>query len=363
MGEIERAATGLEGSAHHARLRALRAGERWLVKDGLRLLGYLIVAYLVIKLIPSLRAALADLERLSWPWLAAVLALETLSEIGFVVSWHVIVDPEGTVGQRAGARRIDTRLAWAQLGAGMFVPGGSLSSVGAGTWLLHRLGMPVKLVAERQFSLSFLNTTVDAIALVVFGIGLATGILAGESNLLLTLLPAAIAAAGVAATLFTAASARPGAGKGPPVHKRVAAVVTTLSDAVEDTARLLTHKSGIRSVLGAVAYLYFDVLVLFTALIAIHANPTPTFGVVLMAYIIGALGGSIPLPANIGTVAGMVGMLLLYGVERDTAVAAVVLYQAVGLLVPLAGGGIAYLLLRRDLRGARDPQPAAPPPV
>jgi uncharacterized membrane protein YbhN (UPF0104 family) len=116
-------------------------------------------------------------------------------------------------------------------------------------------------------------------------------------------------------------------------------------------------------VLGAVAYLCFDVLVLFTALIAIHASPTPTFGVVMMAYIIGALGGSIPLPANIGTVAGIVGMLILYGVERDTAVAAVVLYQAVGLLVPLAGGGIAYLLLRRELRAARDPQPTAPPPV
>jgi uncharacterized membrane protein YbhN (UPF0104 family) len=74
----------------------------------------------------------------------------------------------------------------------------------------------------------------------------------------------------------------------------------------------------------------------------------PTFGVVVMAYIIGALGGSIPLPAAVGTVGGMVGMFILYGVTKDTALAAVLLYQAVGLLVPLVGGAIAYLLLRRE---------------
>ena len=53
-------------------------------------------------------------------------------------------------------------------------------------------------IAERQFNLSFLNTAVDALALVVFGVGLATGIFAGEDNLLLTLLPAALAASGIA---------------------------------------------------------------------------------------------------------------------------------------------------------------------
>ena len=224
----------------------LRAAERWLVRSGLRLLGYLILAYLTIRLIPSLQVALEDLERPSWGWLAAVVALEILSETGFVVSWHAIVDPDGSLRQRVNARRIDARLAWAQLGAGMFVPGGSLSSVGAGTWLLHRLGMPLKLIAERQFSLSFLNTTVDAIALVAFGVALAVGILAGASDPLLTLLPAGVAAAGVAAALAAAATMQRGAGMRGAAHRRVAAVMSTLSDAVEDTARLLVHRSGIR---------------------------------------------------------------------------------------------------------------------
>jgi uncharacterized membrane protein YbhN (UPF0104 family) len=69
-----------------------------------------------------------------------------------------------------------------------------------------------------------------------------------------------------------------------------------------------------------------------------------------MAYIIGALGGSIPLPASIGTIGGIAGMLILYGVTHNAAIAAVLLHQAIGLLVPLTGGGIAYTILRRRVR-------------
>ncbi len=45
----------------------------------------------------------------------------------------------------------------------------------------------------------------------------------------------------------------------------------------------------------------------------------------------------------------MVGMLIVYGVGHNAAVAAILLHQAIGLLVPLAGGAIAYTLLRRRL--------------
>ena len=101
--------------------------------------------------------------------------------------------------------------------------------------------------------------------------------------------------------------------------------------------------------LGAVAYLGFEVLVLWSAFLAIHAHPVPGFAVVVMAYVIGALGGSLPLPASIGTIGGIAGMLIVYGVDHNPAVAAVLLHQAIGLLVPLTGGTIAYIFLRRQL--------------
>jgi len=84
-------------------------------------------------------------------------------------------------------------------------------------------------------------------------------------------------------------------------------------------------------------------------LLAVHANPIPCFPIVILAYIIGALGGSVPLPAAAGTIGGMAGMLILYGVAHNAALAAVLLHQAIGLLVPVIGGGIAYTILRRRL--------------
>ena len=41
-------------------------------------------------------------------------------------------------------------------------------------------------------------------------------------------------------------------------------------------------------------------------------------------------------------------MLIVYGVARNPAIAAVLLYEAVGLLVRLIGEAIAYLFLRHD---------------
>jgi uncharacterized membrane protein YbhN (UPF0104 family) len=39
----------------------------------------------------------------------------------------------------------------------------------------------------------------------------------------------------------------------------------------------------------------------------------------------------------------------VYGVQHNPAVAAVLLHQAIGLLVPLVGGAIAYVVIRRKL--------------
>ncbi len=331
---------------HHSR-HALDAFRGRLQKRALKLAGYLIVAYLVVKLIPSLEQALISLQRVRWEWVVAAIAVEVVSETGFVISWRAIVDPEDLLSRDGRGERMATRVAWAQLGGGELVPGGSLSSVGVGAWILHRFGMPTKLVAERQFNLSFLNTAVDALALIVFGLGLASGIFPGEQKLTLTVLPAAVAAIGIAAALLIARRAERYSARAQAKHPKIAVSIGTLARAVEDTRGLLTHRDGLRSVLGALAYLGFDVLVLWGAFIAIHADPVPGFAVVLMAYIIGALGGSIPLPAGIGSIGGMVGMLILYGVGHNEAVAVVLLYQAIGQLVPLIGGAIAYLFLRR----------------
>jgi uncharacterized membrane protein YbhN (UPF0104 family) len=345
--------------SRHTR-RALSAARGHLQKSAIKLLGWLVFGYLLLKVVPDLKQALRSLEHVGWEWILGALVLEVLSEVGYVTSWRAIVDRDNLLGKDERGVRISTQAAWAQLGAGMLVPGGSLASIGVGAWILRRLGMPGQTIAERQFNLSFLNTAVDALALVVFGVGLAIGIFPGAHNLLLTLLPAALAAAGIGAALVIARGASRYSQRVASDHQRLATAIGSVADAVSATEQIVFHRDRRSGLVGAVAYLGFDALVLWTAFLAIHAHPIPGFAVVVMAYIIGALGGSIPLPAGIGAVGGIAGMLLLYGVGRGPAVAAVLIYEAVGLLVPLTGGAVAYLLLRREfgpmrtVRGAGD---------
>jgi hypothetical protein len=188
-------------SAHHARL-TLSTARGHLKRSALRLLGYAILAILVLKLVPSLKQAWSSLTHVSWAWLLAAAAIETASEIGYVVAWRAIIDPEDELERGDGRAHLPRKIAWTQLGGGLLIPAGSLGGVGVGGWILHRLGMPAKQIAERQFNLSFLNTATDAVALFFVGLALAVGVLDGSRNLALTLLPALVAAIGVVAVVL-----------------------------------------------------------------------------------------------------------------------------------------------------------------
>jgi uncharacterized membrane protein YbhN (UPF0104 family) len=333
----------------HPTRRALSDVKRRLLKSALELALYVVAVLLVLRLVPALEQAIHNLQAISWKWVVGAIALEVLSETGFVVSWRNIVDPERVLERGGRGQRMDQRVAWAQLGGGLLVPGGSLSGIGVGGWILHRFGMPTGIIAERQFNLSFLNTAVDGLVLVFFGLGLGVGLFAGRRDLLLTVLPAVLAATGIVVVLLVARLMSTHAERGYAKRPKVAEAIGTLAQAVNNTEELLFHPRNWKTVLGAFAYLGFDLLVLWIAFPAVHAHPSPDLAVVVMAYIIGALGGSLPLPANLGTVAGIAGMLVAYGVHHDAAIAAVLLYQAIGLLVPLVGGAIAYGIIRRRL--------------
>jgi uncharacterized membrane protein YbhN (UPF0104 family) len=358
-------ADGNRTANRHDPRRALRDGGRRLKTSAVKLALYLLVAYLVVKLIPALKQTLHSLEHVSWAWVLGLIALEVASELGFVLAWGAIIDPQKVlVGGQAG-RRMDEHVAWAQLGGGLLLPGGAWGGVGLGVWILHRFGMSTEVITEREFNLSFLNTAVDALALIVFGVGLALGIFAGGHDLLLTVLPPAVAATGIVGALLIAHRAARHAERLRDGHPKVARAITTLANAVDDTERLLFRHGGWSSVLGVLAYFGCDVAVLWVAFFAIHTSPVPGFAVVAMAYIIGALGGSIPLPASIGTVGGIAGMLILYGVGHNAAIAAVLLHQAIGLLVPLTGGCVAYAIIHRSLgplQGPTGPGRDPPPP-
>jgi uncharacterized membrane protein YbhN (UPF0104 family) len=334
--------------------RALIEARGQLKKRLLKLLGFALFVYVVLKVIPGLENALKSLKGIDPWWLLLLLGVEVFSEMGYVVSWRGILDPEGLLQQGGRGRHLGARVAWAQLGGGMVVPGGTIGSMGVGAVMLHRLGMSMDRVAERQFILMFLNTAVDALAIVFFGVLTATGLFSEDPTLALTLGPAVVVAALIVFVLVFSRHAERYLLRHEERRPKLAKAAVTLTAAVEGTDKLLRHRGGLKIVLGAVAYLGFDMLVLWGSFAAIGAEPRPTFAIVALSYLIGGLAGSIPLPANLGAVTGMAGMLVVFGINKNNAIAAVVLYQAVGFLVPLIGGGIAYLFLRREFGSGED---------
>ena len=103
-------------------------------------------------------------------------------------------------------------------------------------------------------------------------------------------------------------------------------------------------------VLGAGGYMLFDVAMLGVCFAA-FGNDVPPVGVLLLAYIIGLLGGLIPIPGGIGGVdAGLIGTLVVYGVDATDAAVAVIAYRGLLLSIPAMLGLPALALLRRRLR-------------
>jgi uncharacterized protein (TIRG00374 family) len=77
----------------------------------------------------------------------------------------------------------------------------------------------------------------------------------------------------------------------------------------------------------------------------------PPVAILAIAYLIGELGGLIPVPGGIGGVdLGLVGAFVLYRVPITAAASAVLAYRAIALWVPAVVGSAAFVWLRRTLR-------------
>ena len=176
---------------------------------------------------------------------------------------------------------------------------------------------------------------------------LATGLLAGSPGLLLGLIPAVAAALAIALALGARRLA--GAFARRSMRARLAAGASALGDGVDEALRLLrTRDPAILA--GASGYMLFDVAMLGVCFAA-FGNDVPPVGVLLVAYIIGQLGSLIPIPGGIGGVdAGLIGTLVLYGVDATDAAVAVIAYRGLLLAIPALLGLPALAVLRRRLR-------------
>jgi uncharacterized protein (TIRG00374 family) len=76
-----------------------------------------------------------------------------------------------------------------------------------------------------------------------------------------------------------------------------------------------------------------------------------------MGYLIGQLGGLLPLPGGLGGIdGGLFGTFVVYGAPAATTAAAVLAYRVVLFWLPLLVGTIAFLSLRRGLNDPDRPE-------
>jgi uncharacterized protein (TIRG00374 family) len=123
-----------------------------------------------------------------------------------------------------------------------------------------------------------------------------------------------------------------------------------------DLAKSLLRSRSFGVVVGSFAYMAFDIAALGFGFAAV--GHVPSFGTLVLGYLVGQLGNLIPLPGGVGgTEGGLVGVFALFHVNVSEAAAAVLIYRLFQLAIPALLGAPAFVLLRRKLaRGDQQAQ-------
>ena len=304
-----------------------------------------VVAGGLVIAIPGLEGVQDRLGQMSAGWVLLAVGLELLSGHGYVFSFAVVF-PRGPLqfAARVPWLHFVARVAWLEQGFQAVVPAGGAAAEVPGALVLRARGMPWGWIAERSTVLFLLTSAINAIVISLFGLGLSLGVLPGPSGVLFGLVPAAL---GIGVLLLFLALPRgldrQGRGGRHSLHTRAA---RGLANAVREVQSVVL--AGDWRLFGPIAYLLFDIAVLWVCFAAL-GHP-PSLATIVLGYQIGYLTDLIPVPGGIGVLdGGMIGALVLYGANATTAAAAVLIYHAIALAVPLVVGSLAFLLLSRTL--------------
>ena len=299
---------------------------------------------LVAVLAPGLGEVRRRLSGADPAWIAAGVALEALSCASYVVMFRPLFLPPRL------SWRFSAELSAAELGVGSLVPTSGAAGLALGGWVLHRGGMPAELVARRSVAFLVLKSGVNFVAVVVLGVLLAIGVLGPSQPWWLTILPALLAAIVIVAVVL---APRVGPGAAPPddapwAVRAVAVVRRALVEGGRE-ALAVARRPAPALLAGALGYWAFDNAVLWATYHAVGDVPPVT--VILMGYLIGQLGGALPLPGGIGGIdLGLVATLVAYGAPAGATAAAVLAYRLILFWLPLALGVLGAAALRARLR-------------
>jgi uncharacterized membrane protein YbhN (UPF0104 family) len=188
----------------------------------------------------------------------------------------------------------------------------------------------------------------------------AVGLIGPHVSLWGSAFPAALATLTIVAVLLVP-RARPGESPGPDagrLRRGLWAARRSLIGGTTEAIQLVRSRDA-TLLFGAFGYWAFDNAALLAAYAAV--GHTPPLSIVLMGYLIGQLGGLLPLPGGVGGIdGGLIGALVLYGAPLAPTVAAVLAYRLILFWVPLIVGAPAFVALWRQLGARPTPRSTAP---
>jgi uncharacterized protein (TIRG00374 family) len=352
--------------------------------------------YFVLPKIVGLHDAWGRISHGKVWWLVLAAVFEMLSFIGYVALFRAVFVPSagadgiassvsgpgshGALGAElagggdvasAGPARIGWResyqITMAGLAATRLFAAAGAGGVALTAWALRRSGMEPRLVACRMIAFLAILYGVYMATFVIDGLGLAVGLFPGSASFAITVGPAIFGA--VVIGLFLSVSLLPGdaerlvgrwtkgAGRRGKLARRLAAAPASAATGIRTAIALVRSRDP--NLLGAVAWWGFDIATLWACFHAFGGSP-PT-AVVVMAYFVGMLGNTLPLPGGIGGVdGGMIGAFSAFGVPVEVSVASVLAYRVFAFWFPTLPGAIAYLQLRRTVhrwQAAVEPAP------
>jgi len=318
----------------------------------LQLAALVAVVVAVILAAPGLGELRTRLRHASTPWLIAGVALELFSALSYVLIFRAVFCSRMSW-------RISYEIGMAEQAANSLLPAGGAGGLALGAWALRQGGATVGHIARRTVAFFLLTSLANLGTLIVFAVLFAIGVLGHDEAPGVTYGFAGAAAAAIVLTLALPRLTRPYRLRPPSdtagrLSTLVRRLVDAVADGVGDSTSLLVRRPG-AVLTGSLGYMAFDIAVLGVCYRAI--GNSPGIGVLVVAYIVGQLGGLLPVPGGIGgTEGGLIGVFLLFGAPLASTTVAVLAYRAIQLWVPAVLGSIAFVQLRHVLR--QEPAPA-----
>lgn len=314
-----------------------------LVQVGLLVLLVAAVVVVVGGLIPG---SGRRLEHVALGWVAVEVIFELLALFAYAVLFHGVFS-RGEY--RLGFVR-SAQIGIGEVGAFAVVPAGA-GGPAVRVWGLIASGMPFSMVMRRSVIQGVIFNLPYIAAALVLGVIAALGLGAGQAPLAVALAPTGVVVAVLPIVAVATLIARGHRGAPQTRWRRIGwqiveAVPAGLRELPGNLRRPLLTVS-------ATGYWAGDCAVLIAAFHAVHGSAP--IGVIVLAYLLGQLGSTLPLPGGVGGVEPiMLGVLTASGVDAGLGAAAILLYRLVSLGLQTVAGAIAVATLVPALR--RSPQ-------